>query len=92
MKLVLRTANFLANYRILSYLIRYPLFSYKYRSVPVQLELLKLSKNYKLEGGLVNLEGLKLKSKAENLSFLRLDDKLKSHYNHIANKFPFNSW
>jgi len=54
--------------------------------------LLKLSKNYKLEGGLVNLEGLKLKSKAENLSFLRLDDKLKSHYNHIANKFPFNSW
>ena len=62
---MLRTANFLANYTILSYLIKYPLFSYKYRSVPVQLELLRLSKNknYKLVGGLANLEDLKLKSK-----------------------------
>ena len=45
-----RTANYISNFTILSYLIKYPLFSYKYRKVLVQLELLRLSlkKNYKV--------------------------------------------
>jgi LAGLIDADG endonuclease len=45
-----RSANYISNYTVLSYLLKYPLFSYKYRAVTVQLELLKLSKNknYKL--------------------------------------------
>jgi hypothetical protein len=67
-----RSANYISNYTILSYLLKYPLFSYKYREVPVQLELLKLSKNknYKLINGLKILEDLKLKSKGTNLSSL----------------------
>ena len=32
-----RSANYISNYTILSYLLKYPLFSYKFRSVPVQL-------------------------------------------------------
>jgi hypothetical protein len=51
------------------------------------LLILSKNKNYKLVGDLDNLEDLKLKSKGENLS---IDDKFKSHYNHIANKFPFS--
>jgi len=49
-----RSANYISNYTILSYLLKYPLFSYKYREIAVQLELLKLSKNknYKLINGL----------------------------------------
>lgn len=48
-----RSANYISNYTVLSYLLKYPLFSYKYTggaAVTVQLELLKLSKNknYKL--------------------------------------------
>jgi hypothetical protein len=67
-----RSANYISNYTILSYLLKYPLFSYKYKEVPVQLELLKLSKNknYKLINGLKILEDLKLKSKGTNLSSL----------------------
>lgn len=33
-----RTGSYLANYIALSYLIQYPLLSYKYSKVPVQLE------------------------------------------------------
>ena len=40
-----RSGSYIANYTILSYLIKYPLFSYKYVNVPVQIELLQLSKS-----------------------------------------------
>ena len=83
-----RSANYLANYTILSYLLKYPLFSYKYREVGVQLELLKLSKNknYKLTNGLKILEELKLKRKGKNLSQLSKN----TDYNiHASIYFPF---
>lgn len=53
-----RSANYISNFTILSYLIKHPLFSYKYREVSVQLELLRLSKNknYKKVNGLDLLE------------------------------------
>jgi hypothetical protein len=57
-----RSANYISNYTILSYILQYPLFSYKYLNINVQLDLLRLSlnKNYKLSNGLSNLENLKL--------------------------------
>lgn len=36
-----RSGSYLSNYIILSYLLRYPLFSYKFRAVPIQIELLQ---------------------------------------------------
>lgn len=50
----MRSGSYLANYTILSYLIKYPLFSYKYVNVPVQIELLRLSlnKTYRTPDGL----------------------------------------
>jgi hypothetical protein len=93
-----RSANYISNYTILSYLIKYPLFSYKYRAVPVQLDLLKLSKNknYKLTDGLKVLEDLKIKSKRANFSspqfgpskVLRLD-KTTDFFEHTSKYFPF---
>jgi hypothetical protein len=87
-----RTANYISNYTILSYLIQYPLFSYKYKEVSVQLELLRLSKNknYKRTDGLNRLENLKEISKGNDLTTLNnTKEKLKNHYEHIANYFPF---
>lgn len=83
-----RSANYISNYTILSYLLKYPLFSYKYREVPVQLELLKLSKNknYKLINGLKILKDLKLKSKGTNLSSL---SKTTDYFIHTSYYFPF---
>lgn len=83
-----RFANYIANYTILSYLLKYPLFSYKFRWISIQLKLLRLSKNknYKLVGGLFNLENLKLTGKGNNLS---VEDKFKSHSNHIYNNFLY---
>lgn len=83
-----RSANYISNYTILSYLLRYPLFSYKYREVEVQLELLKLSKNknYKLINGLKILEELKLKSKDINISPLSKNTR---YFLHTSNYFPF---
>ena len=83
-----RSANYNSNYTILSYLIKYPLFSYKYREVPVQIELLKLSKNknYKLKNGLKILEDLKLTSKGKNLSCL---SKSSNYFLHTSLHFPF---
>ena len=83
-----RSANYLSNYTILSYLIRYPLFSYKYREVEVQLELLKLSKNknYKLNNGLEILENLKLKRKGVNLSQI---SKNTDYFLHTSKYFQF---
>lgn len=83
-----RSANYISNYTILSYLLKYPLFSYKYRETVVQLELLKLSKNrnYKKINGLKILEDLKLKSKGLNLSPL---SKTTDYFIHTSNNFPF---
>jgi len=83
-----RSANYISNYTILSYLLKYPLFSYKYREIAVQLELLKLSKNknYKLINGLKVLEDLKLKSKGTNLSSL---SKTTDYFIHTSFYFPF---
>ena len=85
-----RSANYISNYTILSYLLQYPLFSYKYLNINVQLNLLRLSlnKNYKLSNGLSNLENLKLKSKGYNLSS---DKRVKYHSNHISIYFPYNN-
>ena len=54
----------------MSYLLKYPFFSYKYLNLSVQINLLRLSlnKNYKLSNGLINLVNLKIKSKGNNLS------------------------
>ena len=85
-----RSANYLANCTILSYLLKFPLFSNKYMEVTVQLELLRLSKNknYKLLDGQIILENLKLKSKGINLTPQIIN---KYHYKHISTNFPFNS-
>ena len=34
-----RSGSFIANYIILSYLIQFPLFSYKYKTVPIQIKI-----------------------------------------------------
>ena len=90
-----RSANYISNYTLLSYLLKYPLFSYKYRAVPVQLDLLKLSKNknYKLTEGLKVLEVLKLKSKGANYSSgsaspLELTKTI-DYFEHTSKYFPF---
>ena len=76
-----RTGSYLANYIALSYLNQYPLFSYKYSKVPVQLELLRLSKSklHKSEEGLLNLISLKETMNSYNAS---------SHWEHINKNFP----
>ena len=58
-----RSGSYIANYIILSYLIKYPLFSYKYVNVPVQIDLLQLSlsKTYRTVEGLKFLTDLKIK-------------------------------
>lgn len=54
--------NYIANYIVLSYLLKYPLLTYKYTNIPVQIELLRLteSKLYKSKNGILLLEHLKL--------------------------------
>ena len=86
-----RTANYLSNYIILSYLIQYPLYSYKYLNAIAQLELLKLSKNkeYKNTDGIDRLKELKFINKKNNSLNLNKFIKINSHYEHIANNFPF---
>ncbi len=74
-----RSGSYNANYIILSYLIQYPLLSYKYSNVPIQIELLRLtkSKSYKSVEGLDYLEAQKL-----NLSYYSAS----CHWEHI-NKY-----
>lgn len=54
--------NYLSNYIILSYLLKYPLLTYKYTNISVQIELLKLteSKLYKSNNGIILFDHLKL--------------------------------
>jgi len=87
-----RTANYISNYTILSYLTQYPLFSYKYINVAVQLKLLRLSanKNYKHANGLTRLVDLKKISKGDAFSPLNYaNQKLTNHYKHIDHYFTF---
>ena len=79
----MRSGNYLANYTILSYLIKYPLFSYKYVNVPVQIDLLQLSlsKTYRTVEGLKFLTDLKIKMDFYSSS---------SHWDHINKNFWIN--
>nr|YP_010170380.1 LAGLIDADG homing endonuclease [Phanerochaete carnosa]QRZ60362.1 LAGLIDADG homing endonuclease [Phanerochaete carnosa] len=75
-----RSGSYLANYTVLSYLIQYPLFSYKYINVPVQIELLRLSmsKSYR------TTEGLKfLTDQKASMDFYSTS----SHWEHINKNF-----
>lgn len=91
-----RTANYISNYTILSYLIQNPLFTYKYLNVITQLELLKLKKNkeYKHTDGIDRLKELKILNiknfnvKNNSLKFNKFIQ-IKGHSEHIANNFPF---
>lgn len=78
-----RTGSYLANYLVLSYLSQYPLLSYKYSKVPVQLELLRLSKSklHKSEEGLLYITNLK-----EIMNYYSAS----SHWEHININFPSN--
>ena len=76
----MRSGSYLANYIILSYLIKYPLFSYKYVHAQGKIELLRLSlhKSYR------TLDGLKfLTDKKASLNFYSSS----SHWLHINKNF-----
>ena len=78
-----RSGSYIANYTILSYLIKYPLFCYKYVNVPVQIELLQLSKSksYRTAEGLKFLTYQKAKMNFYSSS---------SHWDHINKNFWIN--
>lgn len=78
-----RTGSYLANYLVLSDLIQYPLLSYKSAKVPVQLELLRLSKSklHKSEEGLLYITNLK-----EIMNYYSTS----SHWEHLVKNFPCN--
>lgn len=84
-----RSANYLANYTLLSYLLKYPLLGYKYNNIIVQLELLILIKNkeYKNKKGINLLNNLKLQHKGYNVN---LDTRLKNHLFHLSINFPYD--
>jgi len=76
-----RSGSYVANYIILSYLIQYPLFSYKYSIIPVQLDLLRfsVSKQHKSVEGLQQLKTLKDNMNSYSASL---------HWAHIIKNFP----
>ena len=86
-----RSGSYISNYIMLSYLLKYPLFSYKYRAVPVQIELLQLSKSkeYKLDSGLTKLLSLKEKQDYQIKSNLKSENYYYAHLEHILKYFPF---
>nr|QKS32173.1 LAGLIDADG endonuclease [Sphaerobolus stellatus] len=86
-----RTGSYISNYILLSYLINYPLFSYKFRAVPVQIELLQMSisKEYKLDSGLAKLLSLKEKQNFKSNLELGAYSYDKDHLDHILKNFPF---
>jgi len=84
-----RSGSYISNYILLSYLINYPLFSYKFKAIPVQVELLQLSKsrNYKLmPSGLEKLNNLKERLQYHNDS--NSENARITHLNYILNYFP----
>ena len=74
-----RSGSYLANYTILSYLIKYPLFSYKYVREVLRLSL---NKSYRTPEGLQILTDLKASMDFYSSS---------SNWEHINTNF-WNSW
>lgn len=72
----------MSNYIILSYLLKYPLLTYKFSQVPVLIELLKLSKNnlHKDDKGIILLNHLKE---------MMADYSVKNHTYHIFLNGPY---
>lgn len=70
--------NYISNYIILSYLLKYPLYTYKYINLPVQIQLLRLSINklHKSNTGITLLEHLKnmldCYSEADHINYINL--------------------
>ena len=70
--------NYISNYIILSYLLKYPLYTYKYINIPVQIQLLRLSINklHKSNTGITLLEHLKnmldCYSEADHINYINL--------------------
>lgn len=81
-----RSGSYIANYIITSYLLKYPLFSYKYLGIDVFTQLLQLSKNknYKGKNGNTLLSELKLNMTSENWTVINKTE----HYKHISLYFP----
>lgn len=86
-----RSGSYISNYIILSYLLKYPLFSYKFKAVPVQIVLLQLSKSkeYKLDSGITKLLSLKEKQRYQIKSNLKSENYYYAHMEHILKYFPF---
>ena len=59
---VVITQNYLSNYIILSYLLKYPLLTYKFTNIPVQIKILRLveSKLHKGVNGINVLDKIKV--------------------------------
>ncbi len=76
-----RTTSYLAKYILLSYLIQYPLFTYKYTAVDAYLQLLRMfdSKEYKSIDKVELLNSLKEKKYSN--SYIK-------HREHIIKNFP----
>ena len=70
--------NYISNYIILRYLLKYPLYTYKYINLPVQIQLLRLSINklHKSNTGITLLEHLKnmldCYSEADHINYINL--------------------
>ena len=79
---VVISQNYLSNYIILSYLLKYPLLTYKFSQVPVLLELLKLSQSnlHKNDKGIILLNHLKQ---------MMSDYSVKNHTSHIFLNGPY---
>jgi len=87
-----RSGSYIANYIIISYLLKHPLFGYKFSAISVYVELLKLTKNkeYKLDFGLDKLNQLKdiLQYQYSSNKVILIGNSL-SHPIHIIKNFPF---
>jgi hypothetical protein len=85
-----RSGSYISNYIIISYLLKHPLFGYKFSSVYAYVELLQLTKNkeYKLESGLERLTKLKEILQYSKNKIL-LTGNILSHPTHIIINFPF---
>ena len=83
-----RSSNFVANYIFISYFLKYPLFSYKYKSINIFTQLIQLTinKSYKLKGVefLSNLKNGMITESSNQSSH-----NINTHYEYISNNFPF---
>lgn len=76
-----RSGSYNANYTIQSYLVQFPLFSYKFNTISIQLELLRLSAQ---KGSYRSLDGLdlltNLKSNMNSYSSNAHELHIKTHF------------